>query len=76
MTKIKRYKTSLFFIRPTFFHGVGSIFNIAGNYFEFDYSSIGEETDKRAIENDWGVVGNDIRSVTNKSSKKHLQLQD
>ena len=76
MTKIKRYRTNILFPRPSFLNGVGSIFNIAGNYFEFDYSNSAEEANRKAIENDWGVIGNDIRKVSEKSNNELLQLQD
>ena len=74
MTKRKRYRTNVLFIRPSILDGIGSIMNIAGNYFDFNYSNSGVETDKKAIENDWGVIGNDILKVT--ESDILLQLQD
>jgi hypothetical protein len=37
--------------------GMGTIFNLAGKYFTFNYSA---EADKHAIDNDWGMVGTDI----------------
>ena len=49
--------------------GVGSVLNIAGNYFAFDYSKSDIEADFKAIQSDWGVVGQDIRSATNKFKK-------
>lgn len=60
MTKINKYKTNILFSRPTIIDGVASIFNISGNYFEFNYSESAEEADSKAIESDWGVIGNDI----------------
>lgn len=70
MIKIKRYKTNILFIKPSVLHGIGSLLNITGNYFEFNYSNSGEETDRKAIENDWGVVGDDIRNVSGKLNAK------
>jgi hypothetical protein len=66
MTKAKKYKTNILFNRPGFIDGVASIFNISGNYFEFNYSEAGEEADRKAIESDWGVIGNDILEATEK----------
>lgn len=70
MTKTKKYKTNILFNRPTFIDGIASIFNISGNYFEFNYSESGEEADRKAIESDWGVVGNDILEATGKLKKE------
>lgn len=64
MNKTKKYKTNLLFNRPSVVDGMASIFNIYGNYFEFYYSESGEEADRKAIESDWGVVGNDILEAT------------
>ena len=54
---MKRYKTDFLLPKSSVITGMGSIMNIVGNYFEFNYS---DNPDKKAIENDWGVVGNDI----------------
>lgn len=56
--------------------GVGSIMNIAGNHYHFHYSSTSAEADFKAIENDWGVVGNDIVDATKKVDKRLLEHQD
>jgi hypothetical protein len=76
MTKLKRYKTNRLFHRTSVLDGIGSIINIAGNYFDFKYSNSGEEADSEAIENDWGVVGNDIRKAAKKINNESPQLQD
>jgi len=57
-------------------HGFGSIFNISGSYFEFNYSNSGNESDKKAIENDWGVIGDDIREVSVALQNELLQITD
>lgn len=64
MTKTKKYKTNILFNRPSLIDGIASIFNISGNYYEFNYSESGEEADRKAIESDWGVIGNDILEAT------------
>ena len=57
MTKTKKYKTNILFNRPSLIDGIASIFNISGNYYEFNYSESGKEADRKAIESDWGVIG-------------------
>ena len=76
MPKLKRYKTNTLFHRTSFLDGIGSIINIPGNYFDFNYSKSREDADREAIENDWGVVGNDIRKAAEKTNDELLQLQN
>lgn len=40
--------------------GVASLFNIAGNFFEFNYSESESEADNKAIKRDWEIVGKDL----------------
>ena len=44
--------------------GAGSVFNIAGNYFSYNISESPEIADLRAIESDWGVVGEEIERAS------------
>lgn len=76
MTTIKRYKTNILFHRPSFIDGIGSIFNLAGNYFEFNYSKSSEEADRKAIESDWNMIGNDIEKATKELKKELLEFQE
>jgi hypothetical protein len=69
----KKYKTNILFPRASALQGIGSIFNVAGNYFDFNYSKSGEEADQKAIEDDWGVIGDDILAIEKKVRQK-LQL--
>jgi len=75
MTRIKHYKSNLLFPRTSMLIGFGSILNISGNYFEFDYSNSEKEADIKAIENDWGVVGNDIPEAISTSQKSLAKNQ-
>lgn len=61
MRKTRKYRTDFLFTRPNFLVGVGSVLNIAGNYFDFKYSSSDKEADTKAILSDWGVIGEDIQ---------------
>jgi len=66
MKKIRKTKTSIFFPRTSAIVGMGSIFNIAGNYFKFDYSDSGDEADTEALESDWAMIGQDIEDSIRK----------
>ncbi len=57
------YKTDLLFPRTNFVVGMGSVLNVAGNYFKFNYSESDVEADVKALESDWGAVGKDIESA-------------
>ncbi len=71
MNKERKFKTDFLFSTSSFIAGIGSIFNISGNYFDFNYSQSGHEADAKAIFSDWGMVGNDIITACNKSKKKY-----
>ncbi len=61
----KKYQTDFLFANNDFIIGAGSVMNIGGNYYEFNYSDSPKEADRKAIGCDWGVVGQDILEVTN-----------
>lgn len=63
MKKNNEISTSFLFSTSSFLLGLGSIFNIAGNYYEFNTSSNGKEADAKAIRSDWEAVGNDMKEV-------------
>lgn len=60
MNSFRKYRSDYLFSAPSFSIGAGSVFNIAGNYFQFNYSHSDVEADAKAILSDWGVVGNDL----------------
>jgi hypothetical protein len=66
----KNYHTDFLFVTPSFFQGMGTVFNIGGKFFEYNYSDSGLEADERAIESDWGVVGLDIHNSIQSFSSK------
>jgi hypothetical protein len=62
-SKKSAYSTLFLVTEPTLLKGTGSVFNIWGNYYGFNVSQTEEEADVRAIESDWGMVGEDFRKV-------------
>jgi hypothetical protein len=66
--RCRKYSTSYLFTRPNFLTGSGSVFNLRGSYFLFNYSKNSQEADARALEHDWGVIGQDIRMALKKIS--------
>lgn len=68
-----RYKTDYLLPRNNFWVGMGSILNLAGSYFEYNYSESDNEADIKALTSDWENVGEDIRKskINFKKENKH-----
>lgn len=64
MEKNKNYRSDFLFTIPSFLIGMGSVLNVAGNYFPFNYAKNDKHADGKAIASDWGVVGNDIETAS------------
>ncbi|GET45254.1 hypothetical protein [Capnocytophaga felis] len=58
-------KTTFLLPKKNFWIGVGSVLNIFGVYFTYNYSKTTEQADKKAITCDWTMVGNDFKKVLN-----------
>lgn len=58
-----RYRTDFLLPKNNFWIGMGSILNLAGSYFEYNYSRSENEADLKALISDWDNVGGDIRKV-------------
>jgi hypothetical protein len=59
-------RTSFLLQKNDFLVGIGSVLNISGSYFEYNYSKSDKEADYKAIYSDWYNVGIDIRNSNNK----------
>ena len=59
------YPSSGLYSPSNFFDGIGSAFNIGGNYYVFKSSKSSVEADLKAIRRDWEVVGEDLRNAIN-----------
>jgi hypothetical protein len=69
----KKYVTDFLFPENSFITGMGSLLNISGNYFIYNYSDDGAEADWKALKSDWGTIGQDFDSVINKTSPDKLE---
>lgn len=56
-----KYRTDFLLPRNNFLIGLGSALNIAGAYFDYNYSKSEKEADFKAIASDWQNVGDDFR---------------
>jgi len=66
-----KYRTDHLLQKNNFWVGMGSILNLAGSYFDYNYSKTEKEADFRAIMSDWENVGDDIRKSKEKFENKH-----
>ena len=58
-----KYRTDFLFSSPSFIQGMGTVLNLAGHSYDFNYSNSPQEADFKAIRNDWGMIGQDFRSI-------------
>jgi hypothetical protein len=55
-----RFRTDFLYSRPNVITSVGSVLSIAGNYYSFNFSQSPEEANNKAINEDWGVISQDL----------------
>jgi len=68
------YQTD-FLTANSFVIGIGSVFNLAGNYFDYNYSTSPEEADEIAIASDWHIIGEDIKqAISGYEKESPIQL--
>ncbi len=60
------YNTDFLFNKNNFWVGFGSILNLQGAYFDYNFSKSDIEADNKALFSDWQNVGDDIEKATNK----------
>ena len=75
MDKIKvKYETGFLFTKSNFLKGLGSVFNLPGNYYDFNTSETPDEADEKAIMSDWENVGADLRKAKQKFKNENNDL--
>lgn len=67
----KGYKTDFLSPKNNFIVGLGSVLNIAGSYFDYNYSKSVAEVDRKALISDWMNVGNDFKSAKKMFEKEN-----
>lgn len=56
-----KYRAGFSFPKNNFFLGLGSVLNIAGAYFNYNYSKSEKEADYKAMYSDWKNIGDDFK---------------
>ena len=73
MKKINiKYITNYLLPKNNLLVGMGSVFNVAGNYFDYNYSKTGKQSDFTAIMSDWKNIGDDIRKSIENEKQREL----
>lgn len=60
MEKFNQFNTDFLFSTPTYLSGASNIFNIGGNFYDYNVSKSEAEADCKAIRNDFNMIGNDL----------------
>lgn len=73
--RLKKNYSFRLFPRSSFISGMATIFNIAGNFYSYNYSKTPNEADSKAVWADWLAVGDDMRvSIELHKSKHNLHV--
>jgi hypothetical protein len=56
-----RFYTDFLAPESGFVEGMGTVLNICGNYYTYNYSPSDEEADATALRKDWESIGQDFR---------------
>lgn len=72
--KKQKAKGKTDFLLPinNFWVGLGSVINIAGNYFDYNFPSSHVEVDRRALASDWMNVGKDFKAARKVFEKENF----
>ncbi|MGI6252104.1 MAG: hypothetical protein ACOYJV_01575 [Aminivibrio sp.] len=65
------YSTDFLFAKPGFFGGMAATLDIGSTLTIYNESASPEEADAKAMESDWGVVGQDILAAMSGFEQAH-----
>lgn len=74
MNERNKFSTGFLFSTPSFLGGAGTVINLAGNYYKFNSSVSELEADGMAIEQDFRVVGQDLKNAMDLFKNKNKLL--
>lgn len=61
--KSRKISTTILLPKKKFIVGLGSVFNIRGQYFDYNTSDSESEADSKALRSDWDMIGEDINDA-------------
>ena len=74
MNNKTKYRTTFLLPKNNFWVGFGSVLNIAGSYFDYNYSNSDVDADKKALFSDWFMVGEDFKKSKEKFEKDNNKI--
>ena len=60
---MKEVRTDFLFADESFLTGMASVLDIGGSSTRFNTSDTASEADAKALNNDWAMIGNDIKNA-------------
>ena len=66
-----KYRTDYLLPKNNFWVGMGSVLNLAGNYFEYNSSKSDSVADFKALTSDWNNIGKDIKKAKGDFEKEY-----
>jgi len=66
-----RYRSDFLVAQPTFMSGVSRSLDVMASFDAYNASATDTEADRRALECDWRVIGQDLRSVLDAEALRH-----
>ena len=66
----RKFRTDFLFAKDSFLSGIGCIFDIGGNFYNYNGSKNGNEADYKALQSDWGVIGREIAKTVETETQK------
>ena len=65
------YRTDFLLPKNNFFTGLGTVLNVAGSYFKYNYSKSEKEADYKAMYSDWKNIGEDFKLSKERFAKNN-----
>lgn len=65
-------QSDFLYARSSFIRGMGSVFNIPGNFYAFNTRSTPQEADAAAFAKDWNVISRDLAESADKIVQRRL----
>lgn len=68
-------RATFLFKVPSWADGAATVFDLRGEYTRYAYSPTGAEADRRALEQDWFAVADDLRAAARRFVEPHRRAR-
>jgi len=69
MNNTDSLNSDFLFTTPSYLTGAANVFNLAGNFYDYNRSESEQEADCKAIRNDFNIIAEDLKSCLKDFSK-------